>query len=117
MISQKAARVSGPTAEQAARERAVATMIAQSRRSRCRCKGSTARQAAVEQAAYGRIGRGAGSFDDTGAIDDGADLHAEDVAIGRAGDSGPERRLSLGVDADHFRGHQVQGGRAHRSRG
>ena len=65
------------------------------------------RQPPVEQAAHGRIGGGKGIFNDPRAIDDGADLHAEDLALAASAVADPGTGL-VGLDASYFRSHHGQ---------
>ena len=108
MISQKAARVSGPTANKPPRRNAVAV---DDRAIRAGLDADMQRidprQAPVEQAAHGRIGGGEGIFDDPGAIDDGADLHAEDFTLAASAVANPGAGF-VRLDAGHLRRHHGQ---------
>src|SRR5712672_2124315 len=65
------------------------------------------RQPPVEQASHGRIGRGEGIFDDPGAIDDGADLHALDFTLAASAVADP-RAGFVRLDASDLCCHQSQ---------
>ena len=108
MISQKAARVSGPTANNRRDGTPSRLTIAQSGADfDADMQRIDPRQAAVEQAAHGWIGGGEGVFDDPGAIDDGADLHAEDFALAASAVAHPGTEF-VRLDVSHLRRHHGQ---------
>lgn len=100
MISQKAARVSGPTANSRRDGTPLWLTIAQSGL-------IDPREASVEQASHRRIGGGEGILDDPGAIDDGPDLHALDSTLTASAVAYPGAAC-VRLDASDLCGHQGQ---------
>ena len=84
MISQNEARVSGPIANSRREGSPCGSRSHNRARPQGRYEWIDARQALIEQAAYGRIAGCAGILDDPGTIDDGANLEALDLGSATA---------------------------------